>query len=194
MNALTCLLGGHWQVPLVMPRGIRTAPCSRSGDAGLKTSRGPAIALFAYWAEGRDLSIPAWRARRLRGFDGAALVARAEQPGRAQARTDEATSRPVRHPPSSVTSCTGDKTASIIERAGRHAAGARAPSGAGAAVDFWYDFSSPFAYLASTQIECERPASSAAPVPARRSGPARRTPLRFWPKRRYFELIWRELP
>ncbi|MFT3775080.1 MAG: 2-hydroxychromene-2-carboxylate isomerase [Minicystis sp.] len=164
----------HFGVPLVMPatHPNRTVLALRAaiaaGDADLPRA---SHALFrAYWALGRDVSQPEVVRSALdeAGLDGAALVARAEDQAikdALRARTDEAVSRGVFGAPAFVVP-SGDRSdlfwgqdrLVFVENAlGGHATHllADAPSGPPAIpeVSFFFDFSSPFAYLAATQIE-----------------------------------------
>jgi 2-hydroxychromene-2-carboxylate isomerase len=140
-------------------------------------------ALFrAYWALGRDLSRPEVVRETLDeiGLDGAALVSRAEDPAikdALRARTDEAVARGVFGAPTMFVTVDG-KTETFwgqdrlhfVEKAlgGKLPEPARGHDGGtsevppsppdqplveGREVSFFFDFSSPFAYLAATQIE-----------------------------------------
>ncbi len=95
------------------------------------------------------------------GFDGDALVARADDPAIKQElreRTDEAIARGVFGAPALFVNGElfwGQDRLDQVGRALGLAPDAPGPAttGDGRRVEFWYDFSSPFAYLASTRIE-----------------------------------------
>jgi 2-hydroxychromene-2-carboxylate isomerase len=155
----------HWNVPLRMPNGHpnRTVLALRatlaSGDI-----RRASRALFAeYWAEARDLSEPDVVAGALdrAGFDGAELVRRAEAPeikSELRRRTDEAVERGVFGAPSFFVQGElywGQDRMDFVERAlgGEPPAPPPVVGTPASEFEYWYDFSSPFAYLASTQVE-----------------------------------------
>jgi 2-hydroxychromene-2-carboxylate isomerase len=160
----------HFGGPLHMPEGHpnRTVLALRAtlaaGEADIPRAT---KALFrAYWALGRDVSRPEVVRAALdeAGLDGAALVARAEDQAikdALRARTDEAVARGVFGAPAFVVGDDlywGQDRLVFVENAlGGHASHLLpdAPSGppAAAEVSFFFDVSSPFAYLASTQIE-----------------------------------------
>lgn len=151
-----------------------------SADAPARAAK---ALFHAYWAVGQDVSQPSVVADALdaAGFDGAALCARAESPeikDSLRARTDAAVEAGVFGAPAFVVHAPGAEgelfwgqdRLHLVERAltGRSGmtAGAADPgavdSEPGAAeeeappwkqLDFFFDFSSPFAYLASTQVE-----------------------------------------
>ena len=173
----------HFGVPLVMPPGHpnRTVLALRATLAAEAMDLDDIIiiprashALFrAYWVLGRDLSQPDVVRRTLdeAGLDGAALLARAEaQPIKdaLRARTDEAVARGVFGAPSFVVTA-GEKSELywgqdrllFLEQAlggqgshlGPDATGSSRPLADPPEVSFFFDVSSPFAYLAATQIE-----------------------------------------
>jgi 2-hydroxychromene-2-carboxylate isomerase len=160
-----------WGVPLVMPASHpnRTVLALRAtiaaGQEGPRATR----ALFdAYWAQGRDLSRPEVVREALdgAGLAGASLVARAEEQAikdDLRARTDEAVARGVFGAPTLFVTVDG-KTETFwgqdrLQFVEKMLGGRRPPPGpdqapvAGREVSFFFDFSSPFAYLGATQIE-----------------------------------------
>jgi 2-hydroxychromene-2-carboxylate isomerase len=163
----------HLGVPLVMPptHPNRTVLALRAAlAAGAALPRASHALFRAYWAEGRDLAQPEVVRAALdgAGLDGAALVARAEDPAikdELRARTDAAVARGVFGAPACVVTVGdhselywGQDRLLFVE----NALGGRAshllpdaPSGPPAVpeVSFFFDFSSPFAYLGATQIE-----------------------------------------
>lgn len=153
----------HWRVPFSMPPGHpnRTVLALRAALASDDLGRASHALFEAYWARGEDLSDPSTVARALdgAGFDGAELVRRAdEKRDELRARTDEAVARGVFGAPSFFVDgelIFGQDRLHRVERAlggTPPAREARAPR-PGASLDFWFDFSSPFAYLASTAVE-----------------------------------------
>lgn len=164
MNALDMFRWAeHWKVPLSMPPGHpnRTVLALRAALASDDLPRASHALFAAYWAEAQDLSDPAVVERTLSaaGFDGAALCARADE-RRAElfARTEEAARRGVFGAPAFFVEGEhywGQDRLDRVERAlgGTPPAPPPRPPRPGARLDFWYDFSSPFAYLAATEIE-----------------------------------------
>lgn len=166
----------HFGVLLVMPPGhpnrtvlaLRATLAAATGDVPRASH-----ALFrAYWVLGRDLSRPEVVREALdeAGLDGAALVARAEdQPIKdaLRARTDAAVALGVFGAPSFVVTGAepgeegalywGQDRLFLVERALGVQASHLGPETPGSAVvpevSFFFDVSSPFAYLAATQIE-----------------------------------------
>ena len=166
-------------VPLVMPETHpnRTVLALRAAIASDDLPRASKALFHAYWALALDLS----RAEVVRdaldraGFDGAALVAAAEEESNKQAlrrRTDEAIAAGVFGAPACVVTVVperdGDPAAlpgalfwgqdrlAMVERAlgGEPPARLeRAASPSAHDLVFYFDFSSPFAYLAATQVE-----------------------------------------
>ena len=162
-------------VPLVMPPGhpnrtvlaLRAALAAEAaGSDGL--ARASKALFHAYWALGRDVSRPEVVREALDavGLDGASLLQRADDPAlkdALRARTDEAVSRGVFGAPMMFVTVDG-KTETFWGQDRLHfveeALGGKPPPRApdqlvasGREVAFFFDFSSPFAYLASTQIE-----------------------------------------
>lgn len=160
-----------WGVPFVMPplHPNRTVLALRATLAAEDQAPRASRALFrAYWALGRDLSRPEVVQEALDeiGLDGAALVRRAEEPAikdALRARTDEAVARGVFGAPTMFVTVDGKTEAfwgqdrlHFVEKMLGGALPAPAPAQPlveGREVSFFFDFSSPFAYLASTQIE-----------------------------------------
>ena len=175
-------------VPFTMPpthpnRTVLALRAVMASDDPVRASK----ALFAaYWVEGLDVSQPQVVRAALDGvgFDGAALVARAEEPAIKEAlrvATDEAIAAGVFGAPAFVVTIRGepgredavelfwgqDRLALVEEMlAGSSAAardftsageGRRADphSGAGPCpeLEFWFDFSSPFAYLGAVRVQ-----------------------------------------
>jgi 2-hydroxychromene-2-carboxylate isomerase len=157
----------HWGVVLSMPPGHpnRTVLALRAALASEDLERASHALFSAYWAEGKDLSDPAVVSGALScaGFDGEKLLIRAEHEDvkrELHARTDEAIARGVFGAPTCFVA--GEKFwgqdrldfvaralgVEPIEPAAFEPSAEPAPS-----FEFWYDFSSPFAYLASTQVE-----------------------------------------
>ncbi len=157
----------HWGVPLNMPAGHpnRTVTALRATLASDDVPRATHALFAAYWERGEDLSAAATVARALddAGFDGPRLVARAadaEVKDELRRRTDEAISRGVFGAPASFVGGElfwgQDRLDFVAEALGAPGAAPRGaappPDGPAVPIDFWFDFSSPFAYLASTQI------------------------------------------
>jgi 2-hydroxychromene-2-carboxylate isomerase len=160
-----------WGVPFVMPpthpnRTVLALRATLAADGQIPRA---ARALFhAYWGLGRDLSRPEVVREALdgAGLDGAALVQRAEDAAikdALRARTDEAVARGVFGAPTLFVTVDG-KTESFwgqdrlhfVEKALGGALPAPAPDQplvGDREVSFFFDFSSPFAYLASARIE-----------------------------------------
>ena len=154
----------HWDVPFCMPPGHpnRTVLALRAALASADLPRASHALFEAYWAEGRDVSDPDVVAGALgrAGFDGRALVQRANDEAIKQelfARTDEAVQRGVFGAPTFFVAgerLWGQDRLDFVARAlglPDPEADARPPSVE--SFQFWFDFSSPFAYLASTQVE-----------------------------------------
>lgn len=151
-----------------------------SADAPARAAK---ALFHAYWALGQDISNPSVVAETLdaAGFDGAALCARAEAPEikvALRVRTDIAVEAGVFGAPTCVVHAPGaegelfwgqdrlhlvekalsGKSGPSAEAAPLERAHSTSPAGAEGApawkhLDFFFDFSSPFAYLAATQIE-----------------------------------------
>jgi 2-hydroxychromene-2-carboxylate isomerase len=161
----------HFGVPLNMPptHPNRTVLALRAAIAAGPDLPRASRALFrAYWALGRDVSRPEVVREALAdvGLDADALLRRAEEQAAKddlRARTDEAVARGLFGAPTFLVT-NGDKTQffwgqdrlDFVEQA---LGGTPprlpddAPPAAGREVSFFFDVSSPFAYLASTQIE-----------------------------------------
>jgi 2-hydroxychromene-2-carboxylate isomerase len=157
-----------FEVPLTIPAGhpLRTVEALR---ATLATGVDPAVVhgfFRAYWVEGRPPSDPETVRAVLAaaGHDADAVRARAEDPhlkDLLRAHTDEAIGRGIFGAPSYVVDGTAlywgaDRMDLIAGGPGPwFTAAARAASGATMAhtLELYWDFSSPFAYLASTQAE-----------------------------------------
>lgn len=163
----------HWDVPLTMPAGHprRTVLALRAALASGALERASRALFSAYWVDARDVSDRQVVRDALdrAGLDGAELVRRADSPdlkSELRARTDEAVRRGVFGAPAFFV---GDEMfwgqdrldfvaralgldADQTNRALGFDARAAAPD-APPRLEFWYDFSSPFAYLASTQVE-----------------------------------------
>jgi 2-hydroxychromene-2-carboxylate isomerase len=165
----------HLGVPLVMPPGHpnRTVLALRATLAAEAEIPRASHALFrAYWALGRDLSRPEVVREALdeAGLDGAALVARAEEPAikdALRARTDEAVAQGVFGAPSFVVTDGeqrdlhwGQDRMFFLEGASHLAPEPTGPTVV-PEVSFFFDVSSPFAYLAATQIEAVAAGSGA---------------------------------
>jgi 2-hydroxychromene-2-carboxylate isomerase len=168
LNALDMLRWAeHWGVPFVMPPGHpnRTVLALRTALASPDLPRAAHALFRAYWVEGRDLSQAEVVASALdaAGLDGKALVLRAESPAikaELRARTDEALARGVFGAPAFVVGDElywGQDRLDLVARAlglgGWESENPPAKGERRHSFDFWYDFSSPFAYLASTQVE-----------------------------------------
>jgi 2-hydroxychromene-2-carboxylate isomerase len=165
MNGLDMLRWAeHWGVPLNMPKTHpnRTVTALRAALASGDIPRASHALFRAYWVDGSDVSDPEVTARVLSavGFDGPALVARAEEPAlkaELRERTEEAIQRGVFGAPATFVNGElfwGQDRLGFVERALGVAPEPLPPQRAnGRELEFWYDFSSPFAYLASTQVE-----------------------------------------
>ncbi|MBX3125626.1 MAG: 2-hydroxychromene-2-carboxylate isomerase [Polyangiaceae bacterium] len=158
-----------FDVPLVMPKTHpnRTVTALRATLASGDIARASDALFAAYWREGLDLSDQGVIARALEGvgLDGAGAVSRASEPrfkDDLRARTDEAVARGVFGAPACFVDGElywgQDRLDFVAEALGLDASAlglAPLPQGLSRVgeVEFFYDFSSPFAYLASTQIE-----------------------------------------
>jgi 2-hydroxychromene-2-carboxylate isomerase len=161
-------------VPFVMPpthpnRTVLALRATLAAEAAGADVGRVARALFhAYWGLGRDLSDPevVRAALDALGLDGAALLARADEPSSKDAlrtRTDEAVARDVFGAPTFFVTVDGntetfwgqDRLLFVEKALGGTppAPAADQPPVPGRAVSFFFDFSSPFAYLAASQIE-----------------------------------------
>jgi 2-hydroxychromene-2-carboxylate isomerase len=158
-------------VPLTMPpmHPNRTVLALRATIAAEQDAPRATKALYgAYWVLGRDVSRPEVVRDTLAeaGLDGEALVRRAEEPAikeALRARTDEAVARGVFGVPTMFVTVNGstetfwgqDRLLFVEKMLGGTlpAPGPDKEIVEGKEVAFFFDFSSPFAYLASTQIE-----------------------------------------
>lgn len=154
----------HWGVPLNMPKTHpnRTVTALRATLASGDIPRASHALFRAYWDDGSDLSDRdvVTRALDKAGFDGTALVARADDAAikdELRTRTDEAIQRGVFGAPATFVNGQlfwGQDRLGFVERAlGVEPEPLPSQHADGRVVEFWYDFSSPFAYLASTQVE-----------------------------------------
>lgn len=160
----------HWGAPFTMPPGHpnRTVLALRAALASKDLPRATRALFDAYWAEGRDLSDPSVVADALNraGLDGEALLAKADDPAiktELRERTDEAIARGVFGAP--TTFIDGelfwgqDRLDLVARKLGGNALAALTPKtrepDAPKATDFefWFDFSSPYAYLGAVQVE-----------------------------------------
>jgi 2-hydroxychromene-2-carboxylate isomerase len=156
----------HWHVPLEMPSGHpnRTVLALRATLAAGDIARASRALFDAYWARALDVSDPevVRSALAAAGFDAEKILARAVEPeikNELRDRTDEALARGVFGAPAFFVGDQlfwgQDRLDWVAEALGGAAEAVRAPRG-GKRVgefEFWYDFSSPFAYLASTRVE-----------------------------------------
>ena len=158
----------HWQVPLEVPGGHprRTVTALRAALASDDLPRATHALFRAYWVAGDDVADGDVVARVLdqAGFDGKSLVQAAADLNiktELRARTDEAIERGVFGAPAFFVGeqmWWGQDRLSFVAKAlgGDDSAVKAAPmptQRGSAALEFWFDFSSPFAYLASTQVE-----------------------------------------
>jgi 2-hydroxychromene-2-carboxylate isomerase len=197
----------HWQVPFSMPPGHpnRTVLALRAALSSDDLPRASHALFDAYWARGLDLSDPDVVGRALSsvGFDGPALVAAApSQRDELFRRTAEAAARGVFGAPAFFVNGElywGQDRMDQVERAlgGTPPRPTAARRRAGASLDFFYDFSSPFAFLASRSVEglCERTGAELRYRPFLLGALFRAigtpdVPLHSFPdaKRRYYEL------
>jgi 2-hydroxychromene-2-carboxylate isomerase len=163
----------RFEVPLVMPETHpnRTVLALRATLASPDVPAASKALFRAYWALGRDVSRREVVVEALdgAGLDGASLVARADEPPAKQAlrdATDEATAAGVFGAPAFLVSAPrgegdleralfwGQDRLAMVERALGGTPPAR-PLGPtrGRELAFYFDFSSPFAYLAAAAIE-----------------------------------------
>jgi 2-hydroxychromene-2-carboxylate isomerase len=179
LNLLDMNRWADWYgVPLEMPptHPNRTVLALRTAiAAGPELPQATRALYRAYWALGRDVSKPEVVREALddAGLDGADLLRRAEEDAvkdDLRARTDEAVARGVFGAPTMFVTrgseepggeprtdvFWGQDRLHLVEAALGGELPAPPPDVAmvpGRVVDFFFDFSSPFAYLASTQIE-----------------------------------------
>jgi 2-hydroxychromene-2-carboxylate isomerase len=152
-------------VPLTTPAGhpIRSVDALRVLLAAGEPF-GPLMHRFfcAYWAENLDLSDRAVLGRLVTelGHDAGALLERAGSPevrDELRRRTDEACALGIFGAPSFVVDGAlyfGQDRLALVERAlGGAGALPEAPRGPLSPVDFYFDYSSPYAYLASERVE-----------------------------------------
>ncbi len=159
----------HWGVPLDKPPGHpnRTVTALRATLCSDDVRRATHALYRAYWVQGSDLSEPTVVETALTqaGLDGKSLVARASEPA-AKARlrecTDEAIARGVFGAPAMFVDGElfwGQDRLDFVEEAlgGTPPMPVRTESTPAepraSSFEFWYDFSSPFAYLGATQVE-----------------------------------------
>ncbi len=159
-------------VPLRMPatHPHRTVLALRATLASGDVPRASKALFRAYWAETRDLANPevVRAALDAAGFDGAALVAKADEPAvkdELRALTEEAVALGIFGAPATIVRLPGrdpelfwgqdrlDFVERLLGREPPRAPLQRGPSEARRELDFFFDFSSPFAYLGATQIE-----------------------------------------
>lgn len=115
----------------------------------------------AYWVESADIGAREVLARVLAeaGLDAEAVLARAAAPEikeELRRRTDEAVARGVFGVPTFFVGDAmfwGQDRMDMVEEALGGAPARPVPGGTLAPVDFWFDYSSPFAYLALTRVE-----------------------------------------
>ncbi len=115
----------------------------------------------AYWVEGVNLRSDEGLARVLQeaGLEPESTLARARQPEakeRLRSATDEGIGKGIFGVPAFLVEGElywGQDRMDQVERALGGRPSAEVPSGFAHAVDFWFDYSSPFAYLASTRVE-----------------------------------------
>jgi 2-hydroxychromene-2-carboxylate isomerase len=172
----------HWGAPLEFPPGHpnRTTAALRAALASDDLPRATHALFTAYWQQKRDLSNLESLGHVLdaAGFDGGKLVARAQDDDlktELRRRTDEALGRGVFGAPTFFIDGEmywGQDRLDFVARAlgldgwdePGDAFSHEAPTSPGASsippppseprkIEFWYDFASPFAYLASTQVE-----------------------------------------
>lgn len=159
----------HFGAPLVMPatHPNRTVLALRATIASGDIPRASKAMFRAYWARGLDISRPEVVASALGevGFDGEAIVRLADEEAtrsELRVRTDEAIEAGVFGAPAFVVDGAlywGQDRMDFVEEAlGGAAVRVTAPSspppGAPArVVEFYFDFSSPFAYLGACKIE-----------------------------------------
>jgi 2-hydroxychromene-2-carboxylate isomerase len=172
----------HWGVTLEFPPGHpnRTTTALRAALAGDDLPRATHALFEAYWVEKQDLSNLASLTGVLdrAGFDGARLVARAQDDdlkAELRRRTDAALERGIFGAPTFfadgamywgqdrldfVAQALGldawDEPGDAFSHEAPTSPGASSPPAPiepGRSLEFWYDFSSPWGYLGSTQVE-----------------------------------------
>ncbi len=177
MHRWAAFFGVPFRMPETHPN--RTVLALRAAMASDDVERASKALYAAYWAKGLDVSKPEVVRAALddAGFDGAALVAKADDPAVKDAlrrATDEAIAAGVFGAPAFVVTIRdepgrpdavelfwGQDRLAMVEEMLAGAPGtvtergaAFTPSeGAAGPLEFWFDFSSPFAYLASTRVE-----------------------------------------
>lgn len=154
-----------WGVPLRFPatHPNRTVTALRAAIASGDLPRATRALFDAYWRDGRDLSDPAVVADALdgAGLDGAALVKRADDPAikdDLRRRTERAASLGVFGAPTFFVDGVMYWGQDRLEQVARALGGSpppppRAAGPAARPFEFWFDFSSPFAYLGATQVD-----------------------------------------
>jgi 2-hydroxychromene-2-carboxylate isomerase len=165
MHRFADALGVQLRMPATHPH--RTVLALRATIVSGDVPRAARALYRAYWAEGLDVSRPevVRAALDAAGFDGAALVARADDPAvkdDLRARTDEAVAAGVFGAPAFVTHSDDgrdalywgqDRMSLVAEALGAAPSPPLArPSRAPLPIDVWFDFSSPFAYLGAHRI------------------------------------------
>lgn len=160
----------HWGVPLNMPETHpnRTVLALRAALASNDLPKATRALFDAYWAEGSDLSDPQIVVDALNraGLDGEALVKQAEDPAikdELRRRTDEAIERGVFGAPTIILDGElywgQDRLHLVARELGGDALAALAPkerepdAAPAKSFDFYFDFSSPYAYLGAVQVE-----------------------------------------
>lgn len=153
----------RWDVPLVFPAGhpIRTVTALRCLLVVGAPYMPLAHAFFrAYWVDGVDLSSDAGVASVLtrEGHDAAAVLERTQHPefkDALRALTDEAIEAGVFGAPACVVDGEvfwGQDRLQDVERALGGVPTRFTPQGPSEPIDFWFDFSSPFAAIASAAV------------------------------------------
>jgi 2-hydroxychromene-2-carboxylate isomerase len=154
----------RWGVPLTFPSGhpMRTVTALRSLLVVGEPYMALAHAFFrAYWVDGVDLASDEGVASVLtrEGHDAAAVLAATQRPevkGALRALTDEAIGLGVFGAPACVVDGEvfwGQDRLQDVERALDGVPSRFTPQGPSEPIDFWFDFSSPFAAIASAAVQ-----------------------------------------